>query len=58
MLYDICIPTSYGLDSVRCSLKASLSVNFERFTFEGLSYSPGIVKLCESTGTAGGLPLA
>jgi hypothetical protein len=30
-------------------------VNFERFTPEGLSYIPGIVKLWESPGTAGGL---
>jgi len=37
-------------------LKASLSVNFERFTLEGLSYNPGNVKLCESPGIAGGLP--
>jgi len=29
-------------------MKASLSVNFERFTSEGLSYNPGNVKLCES----------
>jgi magnesium-transporting ATPase (P-type) len=37
-------------------MKASLSVNFERFTLEGLSYNPGNVKLCESPGRAGGLP--
>jgi hypothetical protein len=37
-------------------LKASLSVNFERFTLEGLSHNPGNVKLWESPGTAGGLP--
>jgi len=37
-------------------MKASLSVNFERFTLEGLSYNPGIVKLCESPGISGGLP--
>jgi hypothetical protein len=37
-------------------MKASLSVNFERFTLEGLSYNPGNVKLWESPGTAGGLP--
>jgi hypothetical protein len=36
-------------------MKASLSVNFERFTPEGLSYIPGIAKLWESPGTAGGL---
>jgi hypothetical protein len=36
-------------------MKASLSVNFERFTPEGFSYIPGIVKLWESPGTAGGL---
>ncbi|PKN23861.1 MAG: hypothetical protein CVU64_23485, partial [Deltaproteobacteria bacterium HGW-Deltaproteobacteria-21] len=28
---------------------------FERFTLEGLSYHPGNVKLCESTGIPGGL---
>jgi hypothetical protein len=33
-------------------LKASLSVNFERFTLVGLSNNPGIVKLWESPGTA------
>jgi len=38
-------------------MKASLSVNFERFTLEGLSYNPGNVKLCESPGISGGLPL-
>jgi len=32
-------------------------VNFERFTLEGLSYNPGNVKLCESPGISGGLPL-
>jgi hypothetical protein len=37
-------------------MKASLSVNFERFTLEGLSHNPGNVKLWESPGTAGGLP--
>jgi hypothetical protein len=37
-------------------MKASLSVNFERFTLEGLSYNPGNVKLCESPGISGGLP--
>ena len=56
MLDDICIPTLYDLNFVHCSLKASLSVNFERFTLEGLSYNPGNVKLWESPGTAGGLP--
>jgi len=38
-------------------MKASLSVNFERFTLEGLSYNPENVKLCESPGISGGLPL-
>jgi len=38
-------------------MKASLSVNFERFTLEGLSYNPGKVKLCESPGISGALPL-
>ena len=38
-------------------MKASLSVNFERFTLEGLSYNPGNVKLWESPGISGGLPL-
>jgi hypothetical protein len=37
-------------------MKASLSVNFERFTLEGLSYNPGNVKLWESPGISGGLP--
>jgi hypothetical protein len=37
-------------------MKASLSVDFERVTLEGLSYNPGNVKLWESPGTAGGLP--
>ena len=35
MLDDICIPILYDLNFVHCSLKASLSVNFERFTFRG-----------------------
>jgi hypothetical protein len=34
---------------------ASCSVNFERFTVGRLSYIPGIVKLQESPGIAGGL---
>jgi tetratricopeptide (TPR) repeat protein len=37
-------------------LKASFSVNVERFTGWRLSYIPGIVKLWESPGKAGGLP--
>jgi len=37
-------------------MKASLSVDFERVTLEGLSYNPGNVKLWESPCTAGGLP--
>ena len=57
MLDDICIPTLYDLSFVHYSLKASLSVNFERFTLEGLSYIPGNVKLWESSGTAGGFTL-
>ena len=56
MLDNICIPIAYDLNSVHYSLKASLSVNFERFTLEGLSYQPEIVKLCESPGLAGALP--
>ena len=56
MLDNICIPTLYDLSFVHYSLKASLSVNFEQFTLEGLSYNPGNVKLRESSGTAGGLP--
>jgi hypothetical protein len=56
MLDDICIPILYDLSSVHFPLKASLSVNFERFTLEGLSHNPGNVKLWESPGIAGGLP--
>jgi len=37
-------------------MKASFSVNLERFTVGRLSYIPGIVKLLESPGQAGGLP--
>ncbi|MGA2404339.1 MAG: hypothetical protein ABSG91_21995, partial [Syntrophobacteraceae bacterium] len=37
--------------------KAFLLVNFERFTRGRLSYIPGIVKLWESPGRAGGLPV-
>ena len=56
MLRDTCIPISYDLDFERYSLKASLSWALSGSRYEGLSYIPGIVKLCESTGTAGGLP--
>ncbi len=54
--YGIYIPTWYGLDFVSVPLKASYSVNFERFTGWRLSHSPGFVKLWESPGRAGGLP--
>jgi hypothetical protein len=37
-------------------MKTSLSVNFERFTLEGLSNNPGNFKLWESPGISGGLP--
>jgi hypothetical protein len=36
--------------------RASCSVTLERFTAGRLSYIPGIVKLWESPGRAGGLP--
>ena len=52
---DTCIPTLYGLNSQRRSLLASCAVNFERFTARRLSHIPGIVKLQESPGKAGGL---
>jgi len=45
----------YGLNSQRRSILASCAVNFERFTARRLSYIPGIVKLRESPGKAGGL---
>jgi hypothetical protein len=45
----------YGLNSQHQSLLASCAVNFERFTARRLSHIPGIVKLCESPGKAGGL---
>jgi hypothetical protein len=38
-------------------LVASFGVNFERFTHRRLSYFPGNVKLWESPGRAGGLPM-
>ena len=49
------VPTStwYGLDFVSVPLKASCSVNFERFTGWRLSYSPGFVKLWESQAEPG-----
>ena len=53
--HDTCIPISYGLNSVHLPRFASCPVNFERFTARRLSYIPGIVKLCESPGRAGGL---
>ena len=56
MLHDTCIPISYDLNFERYSLKASLSCCLSGSRYEGLSYIPGIVKLWESTGRAGGLP--
>jgi hypothetical protein len=56
MLQDTCIPISYDLNFERYSLKASLSCCVSGSRYEGLSYIPGIVKLWESTGRAGGLP--
>jgi len=53
--HDTCIPILYDLNSRRFSLLASCAVNFERFTVGRLSYIPGIVKLWESPGRAGGL---
>ena len=51
-----CNPTTCGLNFVSYPSKASLTVNFERFTVRRLSYIPGNVKLWESPGRAGGLP--
>ena len=56
-LYDICIPTWYGLNSWCVYMKASFSVNFERFTVGRLSYIPGIVKLLESPDFSRGFTL-
>jgi len=53
--HDTCIPISYGLNFAHLPLFASRTVNFERFTVGRLSYIPGIVKLWESPGIAGGL---
>jgi len=46
----------HSLDFGTLSFKASLSVNFERFTVGRLFQNPVNVKLCESPGRAGGLP--
>ena len=53
--HDTCIPISHGLNSAHLPQIASRPVNFERFTAGRLSYIPGIVKLYESPGRAGGL---
>ncbi len=52
---DTCIPTLYGLNFLYKSFLASCAVNFERFSARMLSHIPGIVKLRESPGKAGGL---
>ena len=54
--YDTCIPMMYGLNFGRRSTEASFPVNFERFTDRRFPFIPGIVKLRESPGRAGGLP--
>jgi hypothetical protein len=53
--HDTCIPISHELDFVQLPQIASRPVNFERFTAGRLSFIPGIVKLYESPGRAGGL---
>jgi hypothetical protein len=52
---DTCIPISHELNFVQIPQIASRPVNFERFTAGRLSFIPGIVKLYESPGRAGGL---
>jgi hypothetical protein len=53
--HGTCIPILHGLNSVHLPQIASRPVNFERFTAGRLSFIPGIVKLYESPGRAGGL---
>ena len=52
---DTCISISYGSNTLHLPLFASYAVNFERFTAGRLPCIPGIVKLWESPGIAGGL---
>jgi len=47
----------YVLIFQQCTFRAFFAVSFERFTRRRLSYIPGNVKLRESPGRAGGLPV-
>jgi hypothetical protein len=55
ILCGTCIPMPNGIIFQRCSMEASFSGNFERFTVGRLSFYSGTVKLLRSPGRAGRL---